>query len=467
MNYDITVRTRLEDEVLGFLIAYDDAVFRSKVLLDSHGLNDSSYFANAFNQDVFITMQKCWEHLLPADLTNLVNLRPDKYRNKEDVFDKKMFDTNLIMMMQASSFCSIQTFETKLWVLKQYVLMDYMNNAANDIVFGQWDFRDGLQVAGNIFDGYNILFEKLTKKFKKSESVVDKQKELYERKLSGEIINVLSGIESIDRFTGGWFRGELIITAARPGMGKTTMALIMAIVSAFYYNKKIIFWTLEMPKVQLMNKIAAYQLKLDYHKIKNFEYDRETMDQVFNFYKYLESEKSNLIIIDKKEVSTVSGIDAKVKELKPDQLIVDYLQLAGIESGVIKKAGNREQEIAYISKSLKGIALDHDIPVLALSQLSRSIESRPNKRPTLSDLRESGAIEQDADIVIFYYRDAYYKELLNAHVADYERWNLEVSFAKGRDLGTKTLYLNANYITYEVKEGFLTAENSMAVPLPP
>lgn len=466
MNYDLETRTILEDEILGYFMTMDNSELDSKKRLFHHGIDDYKYFGNKFNQDVFLTMLKCWDNNLPADLINVINFRPDEYRDKDNVFAKKGFDTNVIMMNNRGSIFNSYALESKLWVFKQYILQDYWNEKATEILSNQWDFRDSLVVSDNIINGYNLLFEKITKQFKKAESVVEKQRALLERKLKGEIITVLSGIPAVDKFTGGWHKGELIIGAGRPGMGKTTMSLISAIKSAFYYKKKIIFWSLEMPKVQLMNKVAAHQLKLDYNRIKNFDYDQETMEMVFRFYEFMESDESNLIIIDKKEVSTMSGIDKKVKQLKPDLLIADYLQLAGIENGVIKKAGNREQEIAYISKSFKGIALDHDIPVLALSQLSRSVELRSNKRPQLSDLRESGSIEQDADIVIFYYRDAYYKDLLKMPVQDWEWWNLEMSFAKGRDLGTKTIYLNANFITYEVEEGFKTANDALP-PAPP
>lgn len=371
--------------------------------------------------------------------------------------DKMGFDMNLIMMSQKGSIQTFYTFENKLWVLKQYILMDYWNTVSSDIISGVWDFRDELQVGTNIIDGYNLLFNKLTTNFsKKTESILDKEKENYEKVKSGQTVTVPSGIPAVDVVTNGWFNGELIITAARPGMGKTTLALIMAIRAAFHYNKKVYFCSLEMPKVQLFNKIAAYQLKLDYQKIKTYSYEPEIMEQVFNFYKILESPTSNLVITDKKEVRTVSQLDKKVQEINPDILFVDYLQLLKIEGNVKVKPGNREQEISYISSSLKDIALVSDIPVIALSQLSRAVESRDNKRPQLSDLRESGSIEQDADIVIFYYRDAYYKELKKIPYPDFEKWNLEFTFAKYRDGASKTVYLNANYLTYEVTEGFAT-----------
>lgn len=452
MNYDIEIRTLLEDTVLGLIMTYDNADLRGQKLLYYHGIDDPQYFGNIFNQHVFLTMQKCWENELPANLINIINFRPDDYRDSENAFDKKGFDLNLITILQKGSFYNETDFEKKIWVMKQYIIMDYWNEISNNIVFKSWDFRDSLQVSDNILGGYDLLFKKLTKNFVKSESVVEKQKEIFEKKLRGEVITVPSGIAPVDAFTGGWFNGELIITAARPGMGKTTMAIISAIKSAFYHNKKVLFCSLEMPKIQLMNKVAAYQLGLEYHKIKNFEYDKATMNTVFKFYEFLESEQSNLIITDLKEIATISDINNKIKSIKPKLLIVDYLQLVKMEKGIKTKAGNREQEISYISGSLKQIAVVEDIPVIALSQLSRAVEGRSNRRPQLSDLRESGSIEQDADIVIFYYRDAYYKELEGKPFPESERWHLEMKFGKGRDLGTKTLYLDANYITYEVTE---------------
>lgn len=459
MNYDIDNRTVLEDEVLGYLICKDSMGLYSQQIIEQHGITEAEYFGNAFNKDVFRTMQKCWENNLPADFVNLINLRPDNYRDKENVLDKKMFDVNLTTMVQKGSVLNEVSFVKKVWLFKQYIIMDFWNKVANDIIFGQWDFRDELQVGQNIIDSYNLLLEKITKNFTKTESVVLKQREYFMKKMRGELVTVPSGVQPVDEFTGGWHNGELIVIAARPGAGKTTVALKMAIESAFKFKKKVLFSSFEMPKVQVMNKVAAYILELDYKKIKAYEYDYDTMQKVFQFYEYLESSESFLVITDQKEVSTISDIGSKLKEIKAELFFADYLQLIKIEKGVKIKAGNREQEIAYISGSLKAMAVEYDIPVIALSQLSRAVENRDNKRPKLSDLRESGSIEQDADIVMFLYRDAYYKEISGQPVLESERWDLEMNFAKGRDLGTRTLYLYANYITYEIRE--------RTVPLPP
>ena len=459
-NYDTALRAELEDEILGWCITIDDQKLRSKSYLHNHGIDSEEYFSNPFNKDVFISMKTCWEHSLPADLKNVINLRPSNYRNPENVADRMGFDLNVITMVNKGNFQTQSNFEQKLWVLKQYVLMDYWNDMAKEILSKQWDFRDYITVSDNIINGYNLLFEKMTRSFVKQDSVVDQERAKYQLKKAGGVVTVPSGIVPVDSFTGGWVNGEMIIVAGRPGMGKTTMALIMAMNAAFLYGKKVLYCSREMPKVQLMNKVLAYQLKLDYKRVKAQDYDDETMEQVFKYYAFLESDKCPLTFTDPREVYTVSQVDAKIKQLQPDVVYIDYLQLMTIESGIKIKAGNREQEISYISNSFKQMAIKYNIPIIPLSQLSRAVESRAIKRPQLSDLRESGSIEQDADIVIFLYRDAYYKTVEGRPVSDSEQWLMEMKFAKGRDLGTKTIYLNANLATYEVTE-------VLSAPAPP
>jgi len=215
-----------------------------------------------------------------------------------------------------------------------------------------------------------------------------------------------SGFTALDRITSGWQKTDLIIVAARPAMGKTAFVLSMARNMAVEHRKPVAVFSLEMSSVQLVNRLIAAETELGSEKIKNgrlAEWEWEHFNRKLNVL-----EEAPMFIDDTPALS-VFEFRAKCRRLKMQHdigvVIVDYLQLmtAGTDG-----RGNREQEVSLISRSLKAIAKELDIPILALSQLNRSVESREGKRPQLSDLRESGAIEQDADLVLFIHRPEYY-----------------------------------------------------------
>lgn len=219
---------------------------------------------------------------------------------------------------------------------------------------------------------------------------------------------VPSGFSELDRVTSGWQPSDLIILAARPGMGKTAFVLSMARNMAVDHHKKIAVFSLEMSSIQLITRIISSETGLSSEKLRKGDLTDREWNELTSGVKELE--KANLFIDDTPALS-VFDLRAKVRRLKSTQgldlIIIDYLQLMTV--GGSKTLGNREQEISTISRSLKSIAKELTVPVIALSQLSRAVETRSaSKRPQLSDLRESGAIEQDADIVSFIYRPEYY-----------------------------------------------------------
>jgi replicative DNA helicase len=217
---------------------------------------------------------------------------------------------------------------------------------------------------------------------------------------------VPSGFTALDRITSGWQKTDLIIIAARPAMGKTAFVLSMARNMAVEHKKPVAFFSLEMSSVQLVNRLIAAETELGSEKIKNgrlMDWEWEHFNRKLNVL-----EEAPMFIDDTPALS-IFEFRAKCRRLKIQHdigvVIVDYLQL--MTAGDMGR-GNREQEVSMISRSLKAIAKELDIPIMALSQLNRSVESREGKRPQLSDLRESGAIEQDADLVMFIHRPEYY-----------------------------------------------------------
>ena len=222
------------------------------------------------------------------------------------------------------------------------------------------------------------------------------------------VTGVPSGFEDLDEMTAGFQPSDLILIAARPSMGKTALVLNIAEYACFRKEKVCMIFSLEMSKEQLVNRLLAMESRVDSAHIRNGDMSEEE-------WKFLiESAgvvgKSNLVIDDTPAIS-VAEMRSKCRRYKLehglDMVIIDYLQLmSGNGSG--KSEASRQQEISDISRSLKALARELKVPVLALSQLSRAVEQRPNHEPILSDLRESGAIEQDADVVMFIYRDDYY-----------------------------------------------------------
>jgi replicative DNA helicase len=237
----------------------------------------------------------------------------------------------------------------------------------------------------------------------------EKFAELHESKDDEALKGVPSGYKSMDMKLSGFQPSDLVILAARPSMGKTALALNFAVNAAIKHRKSIGIFSLEMSKEQLVDRLFASLLGVDSWKLQRGKLDDsdfQNMGPIMD-----EMSKAN-IFIDDSSVSSMAEFRTKSRRLQMehglDMIIVDYLQL--MTTGNSSYAGNRVQEISEISRSLKQVARELRVPVLALSQLSRAVEARPDKSPQLSDLRESGSIEQDADVVLMLYRDDYYNE---------------------------------------------------------
>ncbi len=226
-------------------------------------------------------------------------------------------------------------------------------------------------------------------------------------KQKGNITGLETGFRDLDAKTAGLQKSDLILVAARPAMGKTAFVLNIAEYVALHSNSTIALFSLEMSKEQLVKRMLAMNSMVDSQKIRTGDLEDDDWDKLVGSVRKIGN--SNLVIDDTSGI-TASELRSKCRKLKIEQgldlVIIDYLQL--MTGAGKRKSDSRQQEISDISRSLKVMARELNVPVIALSQLSRAVESRPDKRPMLSDLRESGAIEQDADIVMFIYRDEYY-----------------------------------------------------------
>lgn len=252
-------------------------------------------------------------------------------------------------------------------------------------------------------------------------------------KQEDEITGIPSGFIDLDHMTNGWQRSDLIILAARPAMGKTALCLNMAANAAIDYNYPVAIFSLEMSKEQLVMRMLAAAARIDQKRLRTGQLNP---DEWGAFLQKIGPLTSAPIYIDDTPAITIRELRAKARRLQSREgdlglILVDYLQLMG-GSG---NSENRQQEVSEISRSLKALARELNVPIIALSQLSRTVEQTKDKRPQLSHLRESGSLEQDADIVLFIHREEYYNE-------DTDRRGIaDVIIAKHRNGPTGTVEL--------------------------
>jgi len=248
----------------------------------------------------------------------------------------------------------------------------------------------------------------------------------------------------LDAITQGFHNSDLIIIAGRPSMGKTAFSLTLAKNIASKFHVGIAFFSLEMTKQQLLYRLLSTETHIAHTRLRS---GRISKDEWLNIHDAIETLSNLPFYIDDTPNISVSEMQFKLQKLKEENecplgvIFVDYLQL--LED--IEKTDNRVQELSKITRSLKKLARELNVPIIVLSQLSRSVETRTNKRPMLSDLRESGSIEQDADVVIMLYRDEYYNN------NTIEKNIIEIILAKQRNgpVGTAKLKFNPQFLYFE------------------
>lgn len=331
-------------------------------------------------------------------------------------------------------------------IVDEKAMLRRLINSANELVALGYNETENVDTImdmaeKNIFDlaqkkntkGYTPIKDVLVESFAELEK-------LYNQK--GKLSGISTGFIDLDYKTAGLHNSDLIIIAARPAMGKSAFAINIATNAAIMSNLPVAIFNLEMSKEQVGNRILCSEAMVDSNKVRTGQLDDDDWMKLASTLGRLSEAP---IYIDDTPGISIMEVRAKCRKLKLEKniglVVIDYLQLV---QGSGKKNSSREQEISEISRSLKILAKELDIPVIALSQLSRGAEKRDDKRPMLSDLRESGAIEQDADIVMFLYRDDYYNE-------DSEKKNIaEVIIAKHRagSTGTTELLWLGNYTKF-------------------
>ena len=331
-------------------------------------------------------------------------------------------------------------------IVEEKALLRNLIKTANDMIAAGYDQTEDVEDIMNIAEKkiFDIMQNKSAKGYTPIKDVLigtfAELERLYNQK--GYITGVETGFNDLDFKTSGFHKSDLIIIAARPAMGKTAFALNIATNAAVRAKVPVAIFSLEMSKEQLVNRVLCGEAMVDSNKVRTGKLDEQDWAKLASALGPLSESE---IYIDDTPGISVMEIRAKCRKLKLEKniglVVIDYLQLI---QGSNKRGGSREQEISEISRSLKILAKEINVPVIALSQLSRAPEQRPDHRPMLSDLRESGAIEQDADIVMFLYRDDYYNE-------DSDKKNIaEVILAKHRagSTGTVELLWLGNYTKF-------------------
>ncbi len=323
-------------------------------------------------------------------------------------------------------------------IVEEKAILRKLIKTANEIIELGYDPAEEVE---DIMEGaekkiFNIMQDKNQKSYTPLKDVLVESftqlEELYNRKQ--HITGVPTGFTELDYKTAGLHGSELILIAARPAMGKTAFALNIATNASVRANVPVAVFSLEMSKEQLVNRILCSEAMVDSNKVRTGKLEENDWTKLAESIGPLSEAE---IYIDDTPGISITEIRAKCRKLKLEKnigmVVIDYLQL--VQGSNSRRNGSREQEISEISRSLKILAKEIGVPVIALSQLSRAAEQRPDHRPMLSDLRESGAIEQDADIVMFLYRDDYYNQ-------DSEKKDIaEVIIAKHRGGSTGTVEL--------------------------
>ncbi len=331
-------------------------------------------------------------------------------------------------------------------IVEEKSMLRNLIKTANEMIAAGYDQTEDVEDIMNLAEKkiFNIIQNKGNKGTTPIKDILvetfSELERLYNQK--GYITGVETGFVDLDYKTSGFHKSDLIIIAARPAMGKSAFAINIATHAATNNNTPVVIFNLEMSKEQVANRILCSEAMVDSNKIRTGKIDDNEWIKLANASGRLADAP---IYIDDTPGISIMEIRARCRKLKLEKdiglVVIDYLQLV---QGSGKKNASREQEISEISRSLKILAKELDIPVIALSQLSRGAEKRDDKRPMLSDLRESGAIEQDADIVMFLYRDDYYNE-------DSEKKNIaEIILAKhrGGSTGTVELLWLGNYTKF-------------------
>ena len=421
-----------EQSVIGSMIMDRDAIMTASEVITSEDFYQSQYGV------LFDAMLELYNEGKPVDLVTL----QERLREKDvppEISSLEFVRDLLDAVPTSANVRHYATIVQEKSMLRKLIKVN--EDIANTCYLAREKTEDILEeTEKKIFD---LLQYRSTGDFVPIKQVVLNALDKIEKasKNKGTVTGIPTGFIDLDYKTSGFQPSDLILIAARPSMGKTAFVLNVAQHMAFKEGKTVAIFSLEMSKEQLVNRLFSLESKVDSQALRTGNLTDEDWAKLIEGAAVVG--KSNLIIDDTPGIS-IAELRSKCRKFKLEHdlgiIIIDYLQL--MSGG--KHSESRQQEISEISRSLKAVARELNVPVVALSQLSRAVEQRPDHRPMLSDLRESGAIEQDADVVMFLYRDDYYNK-------DTDKKNIaEVIIAKQRNgpIGTVELVWLPNYTKF-------------------
>ena len=408
------------------------AAFLSKGALQKicDELNTDDFYIEA-NQKIYDVLKELNEDGVPVDITIVT----DRLESKRELGEVG----NIEYLVELANFVpTASNVDYYIKIVRDKSILRKLIEASNEIQNSS--YTDNAPVNEILDNAESTIFEvtqrRKTSEFRKIQDVVFKAQSdlniLSENK--NEITGLATGFYEFDKLISGLHENELYIIAARPGMGKTAFALNIATFVARNTKKNVAIFNFEMSAEQLVNRMFSSIGQIDFKKFRNGNFNNEDWKRLTESVSILADTN---IKIDDTPGATISDIRSKCRRLATSDnglglVVIDYLQLI---TGSTRNANNRQQEVSEISRGLKMMAMELKCPVIALAQLSRAVEGRPDKRPLMSDLRESGSIEQDADLVGFLYRDDYYnKEAMNNEASI-----TEFIIGKNRNGPTKTV----------------------------
>ncbi|MGE5382903.1 MAG: replicative DNA helicase [Omnitrophica WOR_2 bacterium] len=390
----------LEEAVLGAIMLEKDALAS---IIDI--IRPEAFYKEA-HQVIFAAITRLFAKTEPIDILTVTNEL--KFTGELEVVGGPFYIAQLTNRVASAANTE---FHTRI-ILQKFIQRELIRISSEIIRDAYEDTTDVFTLLDKAENSlFSIAENNLRRNYVTMESLIRNAVKQIEaaKNNQGSFSGVGSGFTELDRVTSGWQPSDLIIIAARPGMGKTAFVLTVARNAAVDFNKPVAIFSLEMSSIQLVTRLISAEAQLSGEKLRKGDLQAFEWQQLNT--KIVNLMDAPLFIDDTPSLS-IFELRAKARRLKAQHniqmIIIDYIQL--MSAGIERNQGNREQEISNISRSLKSLAKELNVPVLALSQLNRSVEARPSKKPLLSDLRESGAIEQDADMVLFIYRPEYYNQ---------------------------------------------------------
>ena len=419
-----------EQAVLGSMLTDSDAVMSAVEVLKPDA------FYRDDNKTIYQAILNLYNKSEPVDIITLKDEQVGGFEYLASLPDKVPTTANVQKYIK---------------IVEEKSISRNLIKTANEIIDLGYNQTDNIEDIMNSAEKkiFDIMQSKNSKSYTPIKDVLVESfanlEKLYNQKQ--HVTGVPTQFYDLDDKTAGLHGSELILVAARPAMGKTAFALNIATNAALRANVPVAIFSLEMSKDQLVNRILCSEAMVDSNKVRTGKLEEEDWVKLAEAIGPLS--ESGIYIDDTPGIS-IMEIRTKCRKLKMEKniglIVIDYLQL--IVGSNRRSGGSREQEISEISRSLKILAKELNVPVIALSQLSRAVEQREDHRPMLSDLRESGAIEQDADIVMFLYRDDYY----NKESAEKDIAEVIIAKQRGGSTGTVKLYWMGNYTKFVNRE---------------